>query len=397
MFGGTCLPFDGVPQTYIVGVRGARMEFEDEDVHRRLDADGRPIDEGYEPPLSDDRMRELYRDMRLARHFDERMISLQRQGQIGTYASAAGQEGSQFGSMYALAEDDWVLYQYREHGSVIDRGGLAEYVSYWTGHEEGNAELTEHNIAPLNIGIGAHIPHAVGMAWASKLRGDGNAVLCHFGDGSTSQGDFHEAANFAGVFDVPAILMCNNNQWAISVPAEQQTASRTFAQKAEAYGFPGVRVDGMDPLATYEVITEAVERAKEPDGTPTDEDVGRATRPTLVEAVQYRFGAHTTADDPTAYRDDEEVERWKRWDPIPRMETYLRERGTLDDERIDAIETEITETVAEAIERGTDFEADPENLFADAYAELPERVKDQREYLRRLREEYGDEALLEDH
>jgi pyruvate dehydrogenase E1 component alpha subunit len=153
----------------------------------------------------------------------------------------------------------------------------------------------------------------------------------------------------------------------------------------------------MDPLATYEVITEAVERAKEPDGTPTDEDVGRATRPTLVEAVQYRFGAHTTADDPTAYRDDEEVERWKRWDPIPRMETYLRERGTLDDERIDAIETEITETVAEAIERGTDFEADPENLFADAYAELPERVKDQREYLRRLREEYGDEALLEDH
>ena len=373
------------------------MEFEDADVHRRLDADGRPIEEGYEPPLSDDRMHELYRDMRLARHFDERMISLQRQGRLGTYASMAGQEGSQFGSMYALADDDWILYQYREHGSVIDRGGLAEYVSYWLGYEEGNAELTKHHIAPLNIGIGAHIPHAVGMAWASKLQGDDRAVVCHFGDGATSQGDFHEAANFAGVFDVPAVFMCNNNQWAISVPAEEQTASQTFAQKADAYGFRSVRVDGMDPLATFEVVTEAAERAKDPDAAVQDDESVRATRPTLVEAVQYRFGAHTTADDPTVYRDDEEVEDWKRWDPIPRMETYLRERGTLDDETIDAIETEITETVAEAIDEGTDIEPDPDDLFADAYAELPDNLKEQRAYLRRLRDEYGDEALLEDH
>ncbi len=373
------------------------MDFEDADVHRRLDADGRPLDREYEPPLSDERMREMYRDMRLSRHFDQRMISLQRQGRLGTYASSAGQEGSQFGSMYALSEDDWVLYQYREHGSVIDRGGLAEYVSYWMGYEEGNAELTDHNIAPLNIGIGSHIPHAVGMAWASKLRNDGNAVVCHFGDGATSEGDFHEGANFAGVFDVPAVLMCNNNQWAISVPASAQTATRTFAEKADAYGFPGVRVDGMDPLATFEVVSEAVERAKDPDREPPEGASGRATRPTLIEAVQYRFGAHTTADDPTVYRDDEEVERWKQWDPIPRLEAYLRERGTLDDETIDAIETDVTETVADAIDRGTDIEPDPDNLFEYAYAELPDRVEEQREYLQRLREEYGDEALLEDH
>ena len=372
------------------------MDFEDADLHRRLDADGRPLDEEYEPPLAEDRLRELYRDMRLSRHFDERMISLQRQGRVGTYASSAGQEGSQFGSMYALREDDWVFYQYREHGSVLDRGGLADYVRYWMGQEAGNATLTDHHVAPLNISIGSHVPHATGMAWASKLRGDDSVVVCHFGEGATSEGDFHEGANFAGVFDVPAVFVCNNNNWAISVPAEAQTASRTFAAKAEAYGFPGVRVDGMDPLATYEVLTEAVERARDPDTSPPEGASGRATRPTLVEAVQYRFGAHTTADDPSVYRDDEEVERWKRWDPIPRLEAYLRGRGTLDDESIDAIETEIEATVAEAIDRATAAEPDPEDLFSDAYAEPTERVREQRAYLRRLREEYGDEALLED-
>ena len=382
------------------------MDFEDEDLHRRLDIDGHPLDPEYEPPLSDETLRELYRDMRLARHFDKRMVSLQRQGRLGTYASSAGQEGSQFGSMYAVDDDDWILYQYREHGSVIDRGGLAEYIGYWMGYEEGNAKLTEHNIAPLNIGIGSHIPHATGMAWASKLREDETAVVCHFGDGSTSEGDFHEGMNFAGVFDVPAVFMCNNNQWAISVPASEQTASNTFAQKADAYGFPGVRVDGMDPLATFEVVRDALERARDPSKRELDAEYldeqsldgeYNATRPTLIEAVQYRFGAHTTADDPTVYREDEEVERWKQWDPIPRLETFLRERGSLDDESIDAIETEVTETVAEAIDRGTDIEPNPDDLFDYAYAELPDKLEDQREYLHRLREEYGDDALLEDH
>ncbi|MFQ3318325.1 MAG: pyruvate dehydrogenase E1 component alpha subunit [Natronomonas sp.] len=373
------------------------MDFADADIHRRLDADGQPLSDDYEPPLSDDRLVEMYRDMRLARHFDQRMISLQRQGRVGTYSSLAGQEGSQFGSMYAVDDADWIFYQYREHGAVVDRGGLAEYIRYWMGHESGNAALIDHNIAPLNISIGAHIPHATGMAWASKLSGDDNAVICHFGDGSTSEGDFHEGLNFAGVFDVPAVFICNNNQWAISVPAEEQTASDSFARKAEAYGFPGVQVDGMDPLATYEVVEEALARAKDPDGSPPAEDApGRATRPTLIEAVQYRFGAHTTADDPSAYRTDEDVEQWKRWDPIPRLEGYLHGRGSLDDERIDAIETDVTDTVAETIERGTDIEADPDDLFADAYAEPTQRVEEQRAYLNRLREEYGDDALLDE-
>jgi len=358
----------------------------DDEIHRRLDSDGRPLDDGYEPPLSDEQLVELYADMRLARHFDERMISLQRQGRVGTYASLAGQEGSQFGSMYAVDDADWILYQYREHAAVVDRGPLAEYVRYWMGHESGNAALTDHNIAPLNISIAGHIPHATGMAWASKLQGDDNAIVCHFGEGSTSEGDFHEGLNFAGVFDVPAVFICNNNGWAISHPADEQTASESYAEKAAAYGLPGVVVDGMDPLATYEVVSEALAKAKDPDAE---------TRPTLVEAVQYRFGAHTTADDPTAYRDDSEVEQWKEWDPIPRMETFLRERGSLDEERIETIDEEIQETVADIIDRGTDVEADPEDLFADAYAEPTPRVQEGQEYLQRLREEYGDEALLD--
>lgn len=372
------------------------MDFEDADLHRRLDVDGRPLDRGYEPPLSDDRLRELYRDMRLGRRFDERMVSLQRQGQIGTYASSAGQEGAQLASMYALRRDDWVLYQYREHGSVIDRDCLAEYIAYWMGHESGNATLVDHHIAPLNISVGSHIPHATGMAWASKLRGDDTVVVCHFGDGATSEGDFHEGANFAGVFDVPAVFVCNNNQWAISHPSSSQTATKTFAEKADAYGFPGVRVDGMDPIAMFEVTDEAVERARDPGQATVETEETGASRPTLIEAVQYRFGAHTTADDPTVYRDEAELERWKRWDPIDRLETFLRERGSLDDETIDAIETDIEDTIADAIEQASAIEPDPDDLFADASAELSARQKEQRKYLRRLREEYGDEALLSD-
>ncbi|WP_369684450.1 pyruvate dehydrogenase (acetyl-transferring) E1 component subunit alpha [Haloarchaeobius sp. HME9146] len=355
---------------------------------RRLDEDGRPVEEGYEPPLEDEQLVALYRDMRLGRRFDDRMISLQRQGRIGTYASLAGQEGAQFGSMYAMDEVDWLSYQYREHAGPIVRDCLAPYIQYWMGHEEGNAALVDENIMPLNISIGSHIPHATGYAWAAKLRGDDRAVVCHFGDGATSEGDFHEGLNFAGVFDVPAVFVCNNNQWAISVPTEQQTASETFAQKAEAYGFEGVRVDGMDPLAMYEVTRDALEKAKDP-----DED---KRRPTLIEAVQYRFGAHTTADDPTKYRDDSEVEAWKQKDPIVRLEAFLRGRGLLDDERIEAIETEVSETLAEAVDAAMAVEADPDSMFQYVYENQTRRLAEDTARLRALRSAFGDDALLRD-
>ena len=354
---------------------------------RILDPDGEVVAPELLPDLEEATLRAIYRDMRLARRFDERMISLQRQGRLGTYASLAGQEASQIGSTYALAETDTISYQYREHGAVLAREPLPAYVQYWMGHEAGNAALADVNVLPLNISIGSHVPHAVGWAWAGKLSGDDGVTVVHFGDGATSEGDFHEAANVAGVFDVPVVLFCNNNQWAISVPRERQTASSTIAGKARAYGFEGIQVDGMDPLATY-AVTEAV-REKAAGG-------GDRPRPTLVEAVQYRLGAHTTADDPTVYRDEEEVERWRERDPITRFEAYLRDRGVLDDDRIDAIATEVDDVVAELIDAAEGREGDPTEMFESVYAEPTDRLLAQRADLEGLRERHGDEALLDD-
>lgn len=353
-----------------------------------LDTDGSVLPGATVPDLPDEQFVSMYRDMWLARHFDERAISLQRQGRLGTYASLAGQEGAQIGSTHALSDDDWILYQYREHGAVVVRGLEPDYLSYWMGHERGNEWLAERNVFPLNISIGGHLPHATGMAWASKLKGEDRAFVCHFGDGATSEGDFHEALNFAGVFDVPAIFFCNNNQYAISHSRGDQTASDTIAQKATAYGFDGIQVDGMDPLAVYNVTKAAAEKAKHPaDGQ---------RRPTLVEAVMYRFGAHTTADDPSVYRDDEEVERWRERDPIPRMERFLRERGLLDDDRIEEIHQSAREQVATLIEEAMADEPDPEQLFEHAYETPTPRIREQRQALRDLRRRHGDDALLDE-
>jgi pyruvate dehydrogenase E1 component alpha subunit len=351
-----------------------------------LDAEGGVVAPDLLPDLDDETLAAMYRDMRFCRRFDERMISLQRQGRTGTYSSLAGQEGSQIGSTYALAPADVIAYQYREHGAVVARGLPWEYLLYWAGHERGNEAVADRNIFPLNITIADHLPHVVGMAMATKLRSEDRVAVAHFGDGATSEGDFHEAMNFAGVFDVPAVFLCHNNQWAISTPRARQTASETFAQKAAAYGFDGVQVDGMDPLAMYVVTRAAREKARDASGD--------RPRPTLVEAVQYRFGAHTTADDPSIYRDEAEVDRWRRRDPLSRFESFLRETGRLDDERADAIDAEIGETLADAVERAEAFEADPEEMFEYAFEEQTSRVREQHERFREIRARYGDEAFL---
>ncbi|PHQ39559.1 pyruvate dehydrogenase (acetyl-transferring) E1 component subunit alpha [Halorubrum persicum] len=364
----------------------------DEDVFRVLDADGRPLPDATIPDLSDERFRAIYRDLVVTRRFDERAVSLQRQGRIGTYAPCAGQEGSAVGSTHALADRDLISYQYREHGAVVVRDLLTEYLPYWMGHESGTEAIAGGNVFPLNIGIAAHLPHAVGAAWAFDYRDDDRVVAVHFGDGATSEGDFHEAMNFAGVFDTPTLFCCHNNGWAISIPEARQTASDTFAAKATAYGFDGVRVDGMDPLASYAVTLEAAEQARE--GGSADEPAGDgATRPALIEFVEYRFGAHTTADDPTAYRDADDVDPWRVLDPVDRMEGFLRETGRIDDEGVASIREEADAIVADAIDFAESIAPDPADMFDDAYADLPPEVRRQRDELLAAVDEHGAESF----
>ncbi|MEZ3115477.1 pyruvate dehydrogenase (acetyl-transferring) E1 component subunit alpha [Halobaculum sp. MBLA0147] len=363
-----------------------------EDMVRVLDEDGGVV--GDVPDLDEDELVEMYRQMRLARHFDERAVSLNRQGRMGTYPPLAGQEGAQIGSAMALAEDDWMVPSYREHAAAVVRGlPLRDTLRYWMGDERGNSVPEDANIFTVAVPIASQIPHATGMAWAHELQSESvdRAFLCYFGDGATSEGDFHEGLNFAGVFDTPNVFFCNNNQWAISVPRERQTASETLAQKAEAYGFEGVQVDGMDPLAVYSVTREALQKAKEP-----DED---QLRPTMIEAVQYRFGAHTTADDPSVYREEEEEERWRAKDPIPRLESYLRSQDILDDDRVEAIGESVEDEVADAIDAAeamSDPGPDPQSMFEHVYAEQTPELREQAAEFARLREEYGDGAFLEE-
>ena len=346
-----------------------------------LDPDGTVV--GDVPPLADERLVEIHRAMRLARHFDERAVSLQRQGRLGTYPPLAGQEAAQVGSALALADEDWLFPSYREHAASHLHGvPLSRVLRYWMGDER--ASRHDANVFPVAVPIATQTLHAVGVGWAADHRGDDAVAMVQFGDGATSEGDFHEALNVAGVFDTPTVFLCNNNGWAISVPRSRQTASETIAEKADAYGIPGVLVDGMDPLAVYAATEAALERAR----------AGERPRPTLIEAVQYRFGAHTTADDPTVYRDEAEVEAWRERDPLPRYERFLRDRGLLDDERAARIEAEVERTVREAIETAESTpRPEPGSLFEYTYAATPPHLREQADRLADLRAARGDAAF----
>jgi pyruvate dehydrogenase E1 component alpha subunit len=354
---------------------------------RVLDADGTVRDGATVPDLTDEELVDLYRELYLARRFDRRTVKLNRQGRIGSFPPLYGHEAAQVGSAWALDDADWVVPSYRDHGVLMTHGlNPAKILRYYMGIEDGNAIPEEVNAFPINGSVGSQLPHAVGLAWSDRLRGDdGAAYVCYFGDGATSEGDVHEAMTFAGVFDTPNVFFCQNNGWAISVPRERQTAAETLAQKAAGYGFKGVQVDGMDPLAVYGVTREALENAKDPDD-------GRL-RPTFVEAVLYRLGAHSTADDPTKYRGDV-PEKWQRRDPVPRFESFLLETGRLDDEGVTAIHDAVEADVSAAIDRAENADRpDPIGMFEHTFESMPDRLAEQADLLRDLRERHGDDAL----
>jgi len=331
-----------------------------------LDSDGR-LDAALEPALAPAQLQELHRAMVLGRRLDERMLRLQRQGRIGTFAPIKGQEASQLGAAFTLRRTDWMVPSFRETAAMVWRGWPIERILlFFAGYLEGGQPAPDQRDLPVTIPVATQLPHAVGLAYAAQYRGDDVVVMAFFGDGATSEGDFHEAANFAGVWHVPVVFVCQNNQWAISVPLKKQTHSRTLAQKALAYGMPGVQVDGNDVLAVYAVAQEAVDRARAGDG------------PTLIECVTYRLGVHTTADDPTKYRSPEEVAAWEKKDPLTRFAAYLKKKGLLEDGLEAAVDAEIAAAVARFEAVGP---ADPLTIFDHVYAELPPDLKAQREAL----------------
>ena len=331
-----------------------------------LDAEG-ALDTSLEPKLPAAELKRLYRAMLLGRRLDERMVRLQRQGRIGTFAPIKGQEASQLGSVCTLRPTDWMVPSFRETAAMIWRGWpIEKLLLFFAGYLEGGQPAPDQRDLPICIPVSTQLPHAVGLAYAAQYRNDDAVVMAYFGDGATSEGDFHEALNFAGVWHVPVVFVCQNNQWAISVPLKKQTHSRTIAQKALAYGLPGIQVDGNDILAVYAATVEAVARARAGDG------------PTLIECVTYRLGVHTTADDPTKYRTNEEVAEWERKDPLTRFTAYLKKKRLLDD----GVEKDVDAEIAAAIARfETAAAADPLTMFDHVYAELPPDLKTQREAL----------------
>lgn len=333
-----------------------------------LDENGK-ADEELLPQINEELLLEGYRTMLLARRFDERRLKLQRSGGIGTFAPVNGQEAAQVGTISAIRPDDWFVPSYRETAASIWRGvSLCDMLVFDAGYNEGVSIADAAHDLPNAVPVGTQMLHAAGIGYAARLDGSDEVVMTYFGDGATSQGDFHEAMNFAAVFDSPVIFVCQNNQYAISVPRARQTKSETIAQKALAYGIPGIQVDGNDVFACFVAAEEAVRRARED------------KIPTLIECVTYRLEMHTTADDPTRYRDEEEVEKWKARDPISRFGKFLENRDLLDDEKLNAFEEEIGERIdnawSDAQKRIAELgDTDPifKYMFHEPYRELEEQ------------------------
>lgn len=329
------------------------------------------LDEELEPELSEKQLIRAYRSMVLAREVDQRMLKLQRQGRMGTFAPTTGQEAAVVGPTLAMTEKDWFVCSFRETPGRLMRGEtILQTFMYYNGYEEGNTLGASARTLPISIPVSSQIPHGVGLAYAMKYRGEkDSAAVVFFGDGGTSQGDFHEGLNFASLWQAPVVFICQNNHWAISIPRSKQSYSKTLAQKAIAYDMPGIQVDGNDLLAMYKATREALDRAYAGEG------------PTLIEAVTYRLMMHTTADDPKKYRSEEEVQEWWQRDPIPRFRLYLEGKGIWNDSLQAELEDEVKNEIEAAVkefEQKSNFKPDApfDHVFGTEHEEIEEQRQD---------------------
>jgi 2-oxoisovalerate dehydrogenase E1 component alpha subunit len=340
---------------------------------RLLDPDGSPTAEDrYSRDLPPETLSWLYELMVVTRGLDTEFVNLQRQGELALFASCRGQEAAQIGAAASLRKTDWLFPQYREIGAFLLRGITpAQMGAVWRGKWHGGLGFTERCCAPISIPIGTHGLHAVGAAMGAQRLGEDSVTLAFLGDGATSEGDAHEALNFAAVFNAPCVFFVQNNGWAISVPVSHQMAAPSIAHRAIGYGMPGIRVDGNDVLACYAVVAEAAQRARDGGG------------PTLIEAITYRIGPHTTSDDPTRYRSEVEVAHWAALDPIDRYRTYLQHIGVWTErleERVEARSKRVRTELRESVVGADDF--DVGEMFDTVYHDITPDLVRQREQLR---------------
>jgi pyruvate dehydrogenase E1 component alpha subunit len=331
------------------------------------------------PELEEETLRLIFRRMLAARLVDRHCVALQREGRMGTYAPVEGQEACQVGSVLALAETDWIVPSFRELAATLARGvPLETILLYWMGNEEGSRLPRSFRVLPVSIPVGSHTLHAAGMAMALSYRKQSDAVLCYFGDGATSEGDFHEAMTFAGVRKAPVIFFCQNNAWAISVPRKSQCAAESLAAKGVGYGMAAVQIDGNDPFAAYVATAAALERARAGQG------------PTFIEAVTYRLGPHTTSDDPNRYRDAAEVEKMRPLEPLVRYRRFLEGRSLWSEAWERELTAELEEWIEEGIRKAEGHPAPgPTDVFDHMFAGLPPHLAAQKAELLAALEEEG--------
>jgi len=335
-------------------------------VFQVLDENGRVVSD-LEPKLSDRDLLQMYSLMVLTRLADQKAVTLQRQGRLGTYAPSLGHEACQVGTGLPVQPEDAVFPYFRDLGLYLSLGyPLSQYYLYWMGNEAGLRTPDNINLFSMAIPVASQLPHAVGAGLAANIQKKKIGVVCTFGDGATSEGDFHEALNFAGVFQTPNVFVCYNNQWAISTPRRRQTASKTIAQKAVAYGFPGMVVDGNDVLAMYAAVNEGLTRARE----------GRG--PVLLEAYTYRMSHHTTADDAGRYRNEAELKEWEARDPLRRFQGYLKDKGLWNENIEKAVQEETTANVEKAVAEAESVPPPPpEDVFNFTFKQLTPQLQEQ--------------------